>query len=333
MRTYGIAKSTIWNGPTGRELYAAGKDAQLLAVYLFSNPHANAIGLYYLPIVVIPSEVAMTIDEVRATFGVMDHLEYAHYDDPSQVVWVREMAHYQLGAQLDKRDGKVPAILKAYRAVPPNPFLGGFFDRYAAAFHLTERRDASSTGGRNHGRRTDNHESTDGRTHGRPSDSLQGGGVEGAPGGPLGARMGPPVQVQDLDLVPVQLVPERTSNDRVLPPEPPLDVWFRELLELYPEQGRTDSCLAQSAFHDVFRRDSRDSRQVMDELLGNLENQKAGYQWRVKRMVPNLDKWLREGRWKQRHDAAPPTALVSERTLQNEISGDAFVKGGRHGTH
>src|SRR5688572_20424107 len=103
MRTYGIAKSSIWNGPTGRQLYAAGKDAQLLAFYLFTNPHANAIGLYYLPFVVIPSEVAMTADEVRATFGVMDHLAFAHYDDPSQVVWVREMARHQLGDSLDKK--------------------------------------------------------------------------------------------------------------------------------------------------------------------------------------------------------------------------------------
>lgn len=113
----------------------------------------------------------------------------------------------------------------------------------------------------------------------------------------------------------------------------PLDEWFQELVADYPEQGVTTGYLTQSAFHDAITTDGRPPRAVFDEMLGNLENQKAGYQWRVKRMVPNLDKWLREGRWKQRHDVAPPTALVSERTIQTEMAGDAFVKGGRHGTH
>lgn len=114
---------------------------------------------------------------------------------------------------------------------------------------------------------------------------------------------------------------------------PPLDEWFRDLASLYPEQRVTTGYLAQSAFHEAITDDGRDPRVVFDEMLDNLDNQKAGYEWRVLRKIPNLDKWLREGRWKQRHDAAPPTALVSERTLQNEISGDAFVKGGRHDTH
>jgi hypothetical protein len=112
-------------------------------------------------------------------------------------------------------------------------------------------------------------------------------------------------------------------------PLPPLDLWLRELQDVYPPQSVTFGFLTQSAFHEVIATDGRPYRAVFDEMLANLDNQKAGYQWRVKRMVPNLDKWLREGRWKQRHEAAPPTALISERTLQTDLAGEAFVRGGQ----
>lgn len=47
MRSYGIVKPAFWNGETGRQIRAVGADAQLVALYLMTNPHANAIGMYY----------------------------------------------------------------------------------------------------------------------------------------------------------------------------------------------------------------------------------------------------------------------------------------------
>lgn len=116
-------------------------------------------------------------------------------------------------------------------------------------------------------------------------------------------------------------------------PLPPFDVWLRELQAVYPQTSVTSGHLTETAFLDVFDGDPRQPDVVFGELLEHLENQKRGYQWRVKRMVPNLERWLREGLWKQLHEEQPPTALVSERTLQTDIAGDAFVKGGPHGTH
>jgi len=114
---------------------------------------------------------------------------------------------------------------------------------------------------------------------------------------------------------------------------PPFDEWLRELQAAYPEQSVTHSRLTEDAFLDVFAGDPRPPGVVFAELLEHLANQRRGYQWCVKRMIPRLDRWLREGTWKQLHDEAPPTALVSERTLHTEIAGEAFVRGGRHGTH
>ena len=47
MTAYGVARVGFWEGPTGAEIARiGGKDAQLLALYLFKNPDDNMIGLY-----------------------------------------------------------------------------------------------------------------------------------------------------------------------------------------------------------------------------------------------------------------------------------------------
>lgn len=107
-----------------------------------------------------------------------------------------------------------------------------------------------------------------------------------------------------------------------------LDVWFEELKSGYPPQRVTSGWLTQSAFVDAITRDPRPPREAFDDMLAHLENQKRGYEWRVKRMIPKLERWLREGLWLQIHDEQPPTALISENTLATMAAGDAFVRGG-----
>src|SRR5690606_4930874 len=51
-------------------------------------------------------------------------------------------ASYQIASELKSTDKRCIGIQKDYDALPDNPFLGDFFDRYAAAFHLTRRRGA-----------------------------------------------------------------------------------------------------------------------------------------------------------------------------------------------
>ena len=85
----------------------------------------------------------------------------------------------------------------------------------------------------------------------------------------------------------------------------------------YPSTRVTHGYRTETAFVDQIARDGREPRVVYQEMRDNLENQKRGYEWRVKRMVPTLDKWLSEGRWKQRHEEEPADALApkTQRTL------------------
>jgi hypothetical protein len=94
--------------------------------------------------------------------------------------------------------------------------------------------------------------------------------------------------------------------------EPPFDVWFRELVAAYPEQGRTNSHLTETAFLTVFERDRRDPDVVYAELRDALENHKRSHQWRVKGMVSRLDNWLRDGKYAQRLSEAGPTSRADK---------------------
>ena len=53
MRDYATVAPQFWLGKTGRELRRQGAEAQVVSFYLMTSPHANMLGLYYLPILYI----------------------------------------------------------------------------------------------------------------------------------------------------------------------------------------------------------------------------------------------------------------------------------------
>lgn len=106
-----------------------------------------------------------------------------------------------------------------------------------------------------------------------------------------------------------------------------LDIWLEQLQSDYPQQRVTFSYLTSSAFVEVFQNDPRPASEVWAEIQANLENQKRGHEWRVRGMVPKLDKWLREGLWKQQHEEHPVSTLVSDKTARTLTSAEHFVRG------
>ena len=91
--------------------------------------------------------------------------------------------------------------------------------------------------------------------------------------------------------------------------QPNFEQMLRDLIAAYPASGRSDGRLTQDAFLEVFlQRDrGRPVSVVYAELLEAIENHKASEQWAVKRMVPKLEKWLREGLYLQRHEPTKPS--------------------------
>jgi hypothetical protein len=141
MRRYAKISPQFWIGDTGRQLREAGQEALLVALYLLSNPHANMLGLYYLPTSLIAHETGLASQ--GASKGLQRAIEagFCAYDESSEMVFVHEMARYQIADQLVATDKQCAGLQRDYDGLPNNPFLAMFYEKYANAFHLTSRRE------------------------------------------------------------------------------------------------------------------------------------------------------------------------------------------------
>ena len=144
MRDYGKISPQFWTGKTGKAIKAGGPDAVVVAVYLMSSPHSNMIGMYYLPMMYLAHETGLGIE--GASKGLRRALEagFCSYDEASEVVWVHEMARYQIADELAANDNRVKGIQREIDSVPENPFVSAFYDKYSAAFKLKKQAENAS---------------------------------------------------------------------------------------------------------------------------------------------------------------------------------------------
>jgi hypothetical protein len=54
--------------------------------------------------------------------------EFCSYDEACEVVFVHEMAHFQIADQLKQDDKRCTGIQREYDALPDNPFASAFYD-------------------------------------------------------------------------------------------------------------------------------------------------------------------------------------------------------------
>ncbi|MFM0165683.1 hypothetical protein PQR39_35275 [Paraburkholderia sediminicola] len=143
MRGYSVVAPQFWIGDTGKALKKGGHEAVIVGLYLMTSPHANMLGLYYMPEIYIAHETGLGME--GASKGLRGCIEagYCSYDRGSEVVWVHEMARFQVGDQLDPKDKRSKGVQNEYDSVPSNPYLAEFFEKYGAAFCMTSNRGAS----------------------------------------------------------------------------------------------------------------------------------------------------------------------------------------------
>ncbi|MGH9501346.1 MAG: hypothetical protein ACRD20_00700 [Terriglobales bacterium] len=141
MRGYAKISPQFWIGDTGRKLRDAGQEATLVGLYLLSNPHANMLGLYYLPKLFIAHETGLGLGGASKGLRRAIDAAFCSYDDASEMVFIHEMARYQIAHQLAASDKQCAGIQREYDGLPNNPFLSAFYKKYTEAFHLTNRRD------------------------------------------------------------------------------------------------------------------------------------------------------------------------------------------------
>lgn len=145
MRDYATVAPQFWLGKTGRELRKKGAEAQVVSFYLMTSPHANMLGLYYLPILYIAHETGLGLE--GASKGLKSTIEagFCSYDEDTEMVWVHEMAAYQVGKALKPGDNRCAGVRSEYASLTENPFLSLFYERYKDDFHLNVKRESCPT--------------------------------------------------------------------------------------------------------------------------------------------------------------------------------------------
>lgn len=145
MRDYAKVSPQFWTGETGKAIRRRGFEGLLVAVYLMTNSRANMLGLYEQPVLFMAHETSIGVEGASKGLRVCIEEGFCSYDEATEMVWVHEMARFQIADSLKSGDNRCKAIQKEYEALPKNPFLGPFFDRYSGAFHMTNRRGDSGS--------------------------------------------------------------------------------------------------------------------------------------------------------------------------------------------
>lgn len=154
MSRYAKHRSTMYTGETGRQVRTARELNDLergwawtTMGYLLTNGHATMLGLYHLPLPYLCHETGCPPKVAEKVVRFLRSIGWLHYDPDTEFVWVIEMAQHQVLEEghdaLGERDKRVVQIRRIYAALPENPFLHAFFERYGAAFHLDSPRGSA----------------------------------------------------------------------------------------------------------------------------------------------------------------------------------------------
>jgi hypothetical protein len=138
MRAYSRVAPQFWTGSTGRALRLAGRDAQLLALYLVTCPAALMTGVFYLPFPTLCHDTGIRPARARAALEVLRRENFAEYDFEASVVWVPEMARCQVGRDPKPDDKRIKGFLRELEAAPHPVFVAKFIEKYREPFQLDE---------------------------------------------------------------------------------------------------------------------------------------------------------------------------------------------------
>lgn len=161
MREYAKVAPQFWTGKTGRQIRKMGHEYVTVAMYLMTCQSANMIGLYYLPLALLAHETGLAYEAAtrgpgggqegatrgpegprlgaRNVLAALEEIGFCVYDDDSELVWVVEMAKYQIGDALSpKDDTKIKGVANILQLLPFTRLTELFVGRYGRGHRLTE---------------------------------------------------------------------------------------------------------------------------------------------------------------------------------------------------
>jgi len=135
MRDYGKVSPQFWVGKTGKML-RGNLEAQVLALYLMTSPHANMIGIYYCPVEYMAKETGLTIEGASKALQRLVDIDFCTYEAEEELVFVHSFAEHQIGESLKPSDKRVTGVINELEKVPKGKCYQSFRARYCVPFNL-----------------------------------------------------------------------------------------------------------------------------------------------------------------------------------------------------
>lgn len=143
-RRFGMIKpEVLWTGPLARQFRNHPAEIRELATYLLAGPPSDTWGIWHLELDTIVLQTGRKEANITRAFAVLEELKFAFYDVMSQFVWVPDMPASQFVRwPLSPHDNNVRHAKRWYAALPPNPFLGDWYDHHLSDLHLDAEPEA-----------------------------------------------------------------------------------------------------------------------------------------------------------------------------------------------
>ncbi len=289
MRDYATVSPVFWTGQTGRRLKQAGPDAMLVAMYLVTSPHSNAMGLFYLPTLYIAHETGLSVEGATKALARACEEGFCAYDADAEVVWVFEMARFQIGQSLSPKDNRVKWVNDEYGKLPKCRFLKDFFDKYASSFHLKEARGGCPKQSPLEA----------------PSESLRSQDQEQEQEQEKDPPI-PPMGVEGGESLP-HLSDSDSDPEQFFDPEDIPSLEFEQFFDAYPKQ--VDKAKAWNAWRKLGR-----VKPGLASLQAAIVEQSQSDQWTRDhgRYIPSPAKWLAERKWLDKLSPAPTSPAAGQ---------------------
>jgi hypothetical protein len=137
MRDYGSVSPYFWIGKTGKALRGQ-TEAQLLALYLMTCPHANMIGVFHCPVLYMSQETGLPFEGASKALRSLIEAGFCQFDEDTDEVFVVRMAAYQIGESLDPKDNRCKSVAREYEKVQSAQLQKAFLALYSVAFNMAK---------------------------------------------------------------------------------------------------------------------------------------------------------------------------------------------------
>ena len=140
MTTFSKLYSDFWINCDNTEIVNAGADVQLIALYLQGNAHHNMLGVYYLPLLYISSDLGLPVERIQTALDKLYQINYCKYDLKTKYMWVCNLVSEQIGKPKAK-DNRIIAVRDIWKSLPSKLcFLEEIHQKYHKTFRLKLRK-------------------------------------------------------------------------------------------------------------------------------------------------------------------------------------------------